>query len=456
MRDIAHRIKNIEQSMCVNRTAAILGAGMTGLAAGFVSGLPMYESGEGPGGLAGSYYIRPGETTRLYSPPRDGEVYRFEPGGGHWIWGGDPLVLRRIQALTPFKSYRRKASIYLADRELFVPYPIQYHLSYFGTELALTILQEIVQGNSSRGKVVTMANWLETYFGATLSAIFFGPFHERYTAGLWKIISSPDPSKSPLNVKQVLRGALGLSSTSIGYNTEFLYPVEGLDSLARCMGQHSLIHFRKRAVRIDGREKTMIFSDGSVVPYETLICTLPLDHALQLTGITLEEEADPFTSVLVINVGAKKGNRCPREHWIYIPVSSSGFHRIGFYSNVDDSFLPFSTRKRGDRVSLYVETAYVGGYQPTAMEIEKVSHSVISELQSWGWIEGTEVVDPTWVETAYTWTRPGSEWAKKALRMLQSYDIYQVGRYACWSSAANNMGIADSIRDGLLAGASLR
>jgi hypothetical protein len=55
---------------------AILGGGMTGLAAGWASGLPVYEAEEAPGGICSSYYIRPGTQERLHQPPPDDEAYR--------------------------------------------------------------------------------------------------------------------------------------------------------------------------------------------------------------------------------------------------------------------------------------------------------------------------------------------------------------------------------------------
>ncbi len=53
---------------------------------------------------------------------------------------------------------------------------------------------------------------------------------------------------------------------------------------------------------------------------------------------------------------------------------------------------------------------------------------------------------------AYTWSWPGSGWKQKALRQLEEQGIYQVGRYGRWVF----QGIADSIRDGFLVGASLK
>jgi hypothetical protein len=76
----------------------------------------------------------------------------------------------------------------------------------------------------------------------------------------------------------------------------------------------------------------------------------------------------------------------------------------------------------------------------------------VAELQAWGFIEEAEVVDPTWIEVAYTWSWPGSRWKPEALRRLQEADIFQVGRYGRWIF----QGIADSIRDGFYAGSSMR
>ncbi|MEY2976456.1 MAG: hypothetical protein RLZZ435_593, partial [Cyanobacteriota bacterium] len=81
----------------------ILGGGMTGLAAGYASGLPVLEASPHPGGICSSYYIRPHSSDRLSTPPEDGEAYRFEIGGGHWIFGGDPTVLHFIRQLTPLQ-----------------------------------------------------------------------------------------------------------------------------------------------------------------------------------------------------------------------------------------------------------------------------------------------------------------------------------------------------------------
>ena len=93
----------------------ILGAGMTGLAAARASGGTVYEAAAAPGGICSSYYLAPGGVYRsggVHRPSaaRD-DAYRFEVGGGHWIFGGDPDVLALIDTLGPTRRYARRASV---------------------------------------------------------------------------------------------------------------------------------------------------------------------------------------------------------------------------------------------------------------------------------------------------------------------------------------------------------
>lgn len=380
--------------------------------------------------------------------PEDGEAYRFEIGGGHWIFGGDPLVLRLIRSLAPVKSYARRSSVYFSREGLYVPYPLQNHLGYLGKEIAVRALTEM--GSAPKGKPRTMAEWLEQNFGKTLTELFFAPFHELYTAGLWTRIAPQDTYKSPVDFSLAVRGAFD-KTPPVGYNVTFVYPIEGLNTLARRMAGRCQVRYRKEVVRVDVRRKEVHFTDGSGVRYETVISTLPLNRMMEITGLEVETEPDPYTSVLVLNIGAVRGPKCPDDHWLYVVGSRSGFHRVGFYSNVDASFLPASSRADGDRVSIYVERAYVGGEKPTAGEIEAYSQDVVQELHEWGFIRQAEVIDPTWIDVAYTWSWPGSRWRQQALKILEEHQIYQVGRYGRWVF----QGIADSIRDGILAGGCL-
>jgi protoporphyrinogen oxidase len=301
-----------------------------------------------------------------------------------------------------------------------------------------------------KGTCRTMKEWLNQCFGSTLCDLFFFPFHELYTAGLYNHIAPQDAYKSPVDHKLVIKGASECVS-QVGYNVFFSYPDEGLNSLAKRMAAECDVHYNKAVVKIDVYNKMLLFNDDTRVAYNTLISTLPLNKVVEMSGIKVNAEPDPYTSVLVLNIGAVRGNRCPDDHWLYIPDANSGFHRVGFYSNVDRSFLPASVRSAGNRVGIYVERAFPRNDKPSQKEVSRYTSSVLSELQKWGFIGHVEVIDNTWIDIAYTWSWPGSNWRELAIKKLKSHDIDQIGRYGTWTF----QGIADSIRDGLKAGAAV-
>lgn len=426
----------------------ILGGGVTGLAAGWASGLPVLEAADVPGGICSSYYLRPGSRERLVTPPADGEAYRFEIGGGHWIFGGDPRILRFIRSLAPVRSYRRRSAIYFAETDTFVPYPIQHHLHRLGAGAAARAVAEMV--DPAPGTPETMAEALVQRFGPTLTERFFAPFHARYTAGLWDRIAFQDGYKSPLNLDLVVRGAFA-QTAAVGYNVEFVYPEDGLGALVQRLAAGCAVRYGHEVVRIDPSDRTLHLADGRRLSYERLLATLPLRRMLELTGLDTEARPDPYTSVLVLNLGAIRGPRCPDDHWLYVPDAPAGFHRVGVYSNVDPHFLPASARDAGDRVSIYVETAYEGGTEPADDEVARLSQATIEALRAWGFIGDVEVQDPTWIPYAYTWAWPGSTWKEEALALLREHDIWMAGRYGRWVF----QGIADSLQEGLWAGAAM-
>ena len=101
---------------------------------------------------------------------------------------------------------------------------------------------------------------------------------------------------------------------------------------------------------------------------------------------------------------------------------------------------------------MYVERAFPEGPRLAEEVTRTYINNVVQELQEWQWIDDVEVVHPTWTDMAYTWAWPNSNWRKRAIQTLETYEIYQAGRYGRWVF----QGIADSVREGLLIGAALR
>ena len=423
---------------------AVLGGGVTGIAAGRASGGTVFEADTTAGGICASYYMFPGDPQPYFSRPTHSGWYRFEKGGGHWIFGGDPAVLRLFERAAGMTRYSRRSSVRLDDGRL-IPFPLQDHLHDLDPALTADILSEAATAGSG-GQ--TMAESHQRRFGNTLFELFFRPFHERYTAGLYGRIAPQDDYKTPVDVKRMIRGALN-QTEAVGYNTTFLYPTDGLDALVAKLAEGVSIEYAKRCVTVDLKAQELHFDDGSSAGYDSLISTLPLPIVLAQTGLETKARPDPYTGVVVLNIGAFRGDRCPDDHWIYVTRSKGRFHRVGFYTNVDRHFAPPDDVR--ERVGLYVERAFPGGARLTAAEIEEYRQTTLAELQDWGIIGDVEVCDVSTVDVAYTWQWQDSGWRGEALKLLDQHAVLQVGRYARWVF----QGIADSVRDGLMAGATL-
>lgn len=106
--------------------AVVIGGGVTGLSAGIASGAPVFEATDRAGGIGMSYYVRPGENKILRSAPQDHKAYRFEVGGGHWIFGSDPQVLFFLGKNGKLAHYSRNSAVFFTKKffVFLIPYRI--------------------------------------------------------------------------------------------------------------------------------------------------------------------------------------------------------------------------------------------------------------------------------------------------------------------------------------------
>ena len=427
----------------------VLGAGMSGLGAALLSNLPVYEATNRPGGVCHSYYIDEGGTKL---DPGSGDVskcFRFEPAGGHWLFGTSQTSLQLLMQYSSFTRYIRRAAVFFPPDGGFVPYPLQDHLSYLDPAVRDQILAEFCSERQGIERTSgSFRDLLLTRFGPTLCKLFFFPFNERYTSGIYSTIIPQDLYKSAIDRSRLLRGAFK-DAGSTGYNTIFYYPTEGLDQLVRGISGGCTIHYDHRVVHIDTSRREVHFGNGLVINYGGIISTIPLNSMMELCGIECRQPPDPATAVLVVNIGAVKGVKCPPYHWVYLPLSQSGMHRVGFYSQVDRSFLPYRYRHRDELVSLYAEKSYPGDARPSPEAMATACTAIVEELMDWGFIEKVLVVDSTYTDPAYTWSRVGSSWAEEAMTELAQHEIYQIGRYGRW----HFQGMMESLEQGLSAAA---
>ena len=370
----------------------ILGAGITGLTAGIKTGYPIYEAADKPGGICRSY---------------DTMGYHFNNGGGHWVFG-DMRLKDFFRTYGNGLEYARRAGVYINN---IYSYPIQAELK-----------------RQSSVKEGTMKAWLNKNFGEEMCNLFFYPFNNKYTSGLYEEVAQDDPVKTP-------------RAGETGYNDSFFYPKNGLSMSIAKMADGQDIRYNSRVVHVDLNNRVIFFENGLIDNYDRLISTLPLQEMLAMTSLNMDYDVRDLrsTSVIVINIGATKGVRCPKEHWLYIPGEEDQFFRVGFYSNVDASFAP------EDHVGIYVERSFYGSEEVLSEDyLEAYKIQIIDRLRELGWIESVDVVDVNVIKYAYTWVMPGNR-REFYISKLKENRVESIGRYGKWRF----QGVAQSIQDGL-------
>lgn len=367
----------------------VIGSGFAGMAAGIKLNCPIYEMTNKAGGICQDYV-------------KDG--FTFSNGGPHWLFGKD-IGLEYIKTLVEVKEYERNAGVYYNHT---FPYPFQQEMQK----------SPEILGNSFK-------NDLWNRFGTEQCNMFFFPFNEKYTAGMMDKILPQDAYKSP--------------TKGNGWVSTFCDPVGGLSTLVGKMASQCDIKYNKEAVSIDTENKIVRFKGDwkdlhNVEKYDRLISTIPLPHLMRLCG----QEVDlPYTSVLVINIGAEPDINFPKEHWLYIPFCKSGFHRVAFYTNVDKLKAPEG------KIGLSVEVAFKDMH--TSHWFQEKALEIIEELKSWKWIKDN--YETVWsidiVPCAYTWEY-NREDVPNAIQWLKERDIISTGRYG----KHKFQGLTQSIEDG--------
>jgi len=354
----------------------ILGAGVTGLTVGYDTDAQIFEADSEIGGLCKSYAF---------------QGFRYEEAGGHWIFGMTKKVYNLFTKLgVDYITYKKKTGVYLN-----------------------TIIDGNIQDHVNQDYGVGLGSMKEFFvkrFGKQLCNMFFFPFNERYTAGLYEMVAPECEYKSP-------------QTKDTGYNDTFIYPNKGLGFLINKLADKCNINTGRKVIRIYSDKKVIFFENGGPVEYDKLISTIPLNNLLDTLGI---ENNLPFVTTYVSNIYGEKGVNYPKHQWLYVPYSR--FYRIGFYDNVSPMFAPDS------HCMIYTETTDVGC----------TPELIIEELESHGIIKNAKVASATAIPVAYTYCFPNSN-VSKYIKDLKKDDIHSIGRYGKYKF----QGIAESITDGL-------
>jgi len=322
---------------------AVLGAGLTGLSAAYHlqdhDEVTVLERETRPGGLCRSVV-------------KDGFTFDLT---GHLLHLRRPEIRALVHDLVPadrFASIDRKAWIH--SHGVFTPYPFQVNTHGLPppvvAECLIGFVEAMREGEVTPEEAGTLSfgRWVTRTFGAGIARHFMIPYNEKlWLTDLdevtcdWVSWSIPRPS-----LRDVVEGALGVSSKAFGYNPSFLYPKEGgIEILpAALAGRVRGIRCGEEVTAVDAARRTITLRSGGTLAYDRLISTLPLPRLIAITRGLPSDVADlarglRHVAVINLNLGVDRVLH-PDKHWVYFPGKEFPFYRAGFPASFTPAAAP--------------------------------------------------------------------------------------------------------------------
>ena len=273
----------------------IVGAGPTGLGAAARlsqsghSDWRLVEARDGPGGLA-------------YTTTTP-EGFMFDTGG-HVIFSHysffDELIDAAVGGNGPEHWNSRQRVSHVLCRGVWVPYPFQKNLSFLPLEdqekcLLGAIDASVKAAASSSTKPVNFDEWILRVMGEGIANIFMRPYN-------FKVWACPPSAMqcgwlgervATVNAKELVSDVLhNRAADRWGPNASFRFPTRGgtgkiwKDVAAKCCGPQQHQQYDTKVVGVDTNKKEVTMEgkrgEQSVLTYNKLLTTMPLDQFLQL------------------------------------------------------------------------------------------------------------------------------------------------------------------------------
>ena len=351
----------------MNGNTIILGGGLTGLSAAYHGGFTVYEKNDKCGGACSSPVI---------------EGYTFDLGI-HVLHTKHRYVLDLLQEdlKVNFVEHKRLAIIYMYG--CFIQYPFQANTFGLPISMVKECLISYIKAYCKKNERVNRIfhnyeDWVIATFGKGIAKYFMCPHAEKFwtvpakeLTTDWIDVRIPMPS-----LDEVVEGALTKQEKGFGPNAEFRYPVKsGISAITDAFVDHCAnIHLNKDAINIDVNNKKIIFADGTIETFDTLISTIPIPELIRIANvpdhITKAAGKLRYNSILCINLGIDR-DKINDNHWIYYPGSDVSFFRISLLHN----FSPYMTPK--GKSSISAEVSYSAN---RPVNKDKIVDTVVNDL----------------------------------------------------------------------------
>jgi protoporphyrinogen oxidase len=426
----------------MEKRIAIIGAGPTGLGAGYrlkelgYQNFAIYDRLPHIGGLASSFTDSAGFTWDI---------------GGHVMFSHYKYYDEIFDKLmgSDFQFNMRESWVRMFDR--WVPYPFQNNIRYLPKEITFECLSGLVEAQAQRkpADAKNFGEFIDAVFGDGIAKHFMMPYNFKVWAHPPQMMNKEwiGERVAVVDVKRAIKNVvMGTDDFGWGPNNQFRFPLFGgtgefYRRFAGPLDGH--IHLNKPVDFVNLTKQEIRFADGEIQKYDTLISAMPVDKLCNdiLNGEVPREIKKSAASLLhsggfMVGIGIKQP--CPStKSWMYFPESNCPFYRVTYLSN----YSPYMTPDNNQYYSLLCETSY-SEFKP--VNGSRIVEDTIRGLINAGMISEKDRDDicDTWVYDAkYSYPTPSVERDQvlaQVIPFLEDRNIYSRGRFGMWKYEVSN------------------
>jgi len=416
-----------------SKKISILGSGIAGLSAGFhlakmgVSSV-IYERGDDWGGLCANFSV-------------DG--YRFDKFV-HLSFAKEDYIRNIFSESCEFQEHPALSTNYY--KGLWLKHPAQDNLFPLPTDEKTKIIADFVNRPQKEiSEIKDYGEWLECQYGEYFAHNF--PF--AYTRKYWGKEASELETKwvgsrmhSP-SLEEVLKGAFENNDKNFYYASVMRYPKNGgFRSFLNSTRKNLDIRFNKEAVKIDAKNKTVSFNDGTKTTYDNLISSLPLPEILKMIEDAPQNVVEAaknlkYTSGYMVSLGFRRPD-VAKDLWFYIYDEDILSARVYSPSLKSKDNVPDGCS------SLQAEVFFANDTQPP--NADNVLKNTIEKLSEMGLFKKEEIAVQDIRFEKYANIIFDHEVYKNrqiVLDYLASIEIKSIGRFGKWEYFWTNQAFAD-------------
>ncbi|HEY5813961.1 MAG TPA: NAD(P)-binding protein, partial [Terrimicrobiaceae bacterium] len=229
-----------------------------------------------------------------------------------------------------------------------IKHPAQCNLYGLPPDLIVKILQDFVEVHD-RGdfNARNYADWLVGTYGKTFAEMFpmeYGlKYHTTPAENMTTVWLGPRLYRPSL--EEILRGALVPQTPDVHYVSDFRYPrYNGFVSYLKPFFERNKVHLSRRLMRLDTKSKKLHFSDGTIIPYDFVISSIPLPDLISaIEGVPADvidaSRRLACSTCVTVNLGIAREDISP-AHWTYFYDRDIFFTRLSFPHMLSPNTVP--------------------------------------------------------------------------------------------------------------------